>query len=45
MKAGHRRHLKILVYTVNEASHARKLEKMGVDGVFSNYPELLAKKA
>jgi len=40
-----RRRLKLLVYTVNDARAARRLEKMGVDGVFSNFPQLLARAA
>jgi glycerophosphoryl diester phosphodiesterase len=32
--------LKVLVYTVNKASDLPRLEKLGVDGVFSNHPEL-----
>jgi glycerophosphoryl diester phosphodiesterase len=41
--AAHRRKLKVLVYTVNDAADARRLEKMGVDGIFSNFPRLLEK--
>ncbi|HAM34899.1 MAG TPA: hypothetical protein DEB40_04860 [Elusimicrobia bacterium] len=41
----HRRRLKILVYTVNDADEARRLEAMGVDGIFSNFPQLLGEKA
>ncbi|MBI5883741.1 MAG: glycerophosphodiester phosphodiesterase [Elusimicrobia bacterium] len=32
--------LKVLVYTVNKASDLPRLEKLGVDGVFSNHPDL-----
>ncbi len=31
---------KILVYTVNTPAERDRLEKIGVDGIFSNYPEL-----
>lgn len=31
---------KVLVYTVNAPRDLARLDKMGVDGVFSNYPEL-----
>jgi glycerophosphoryl diester phosphodiesterase len=41
--ACHRRGLKLLVYTVNEAEEARRLAGMRADGVFSNYPELLSR--
>jgi glycerophosphoryl diester phosphodiesterase len=32
--------IKIMVYTVNDAQTARRFEKMGVDAVFSDYPDL-----
>lgn len=38
--AAHAQGLKVLVYTVNTAKDMERLEHMGVDGVFSNYPEL-----
>lgn len=38
----HRQGLKVLVYTVNDQKQADRLGKMGVDGIFSNYPELKA---
>jgi glycerophosphoryl diester phosphodiesterase len=41
----HRRRLRVLVYTVNDAAEARRLMKMGVDGVFTNFPRLLEKAA
>lgn len=36
----HEAGMKCLVYTVNTAEEARKLEAMGVDGVFTNYPDI-----
>ena len=42
---GHRRRLPVLVYTVNDAADARRLSKIGVDGVFTNFPRLLEKAA
>lgn len=36
----HERGLKVLVYTVNARRELSRLEKMGVDGIFTNYPEL-----
>jgi glycerophosphoryl diester phosphodiesterase len=39
--AAHRRRLKVLVYTVDDAAEARRLKKMGVDGIFSDLPRLL----
>ena len=40
IKAARERGLKTLVYTVNAAKDARKLEAWGADGIFCNYPEL-----
>lgn len=34
----HQRGLKVLVYTVNDACTAKKLQQLGVDGIFCNYP-------
>ena len=34
----HQRGLKVLVYTVNDATTAKKLQLLGVDGIFCNYP-------
>lgn len=33
--------LKVLVYTVNDAGDVPRLERLGIDSVFSNYPHLL----
>lgn len=38
----HRQGLKVHVYTVNDQKRAARLGKMGVDGIFSNFPELKA---
>jgi len=40
VKAAHDRERKILVYTVNTPVERDRLNKLGVDGIFSNYPEL-----
>jgi glycerophosphoryl diester phosphodiesterase len=40
VKAAHDRGRKILVYTVNTPVERDRLAKLGVDGIFSNYPEL-----
>jgi glycerophosphoryl diester phosphodiesterase len=37
----HRRGLKVFVYTVNRAEDLRRMRTMGVDGVFTNFPELV----
>ncbi len=34
----HQRGLKLWVYTVNDAATAQKLQQLGVDGIFCNYP-------
>lgn len=35
----HARGLKVYVYTVNETEEIRRVSEMGVDGVFTNFPE------
>ncbi|MFH1081045.1 MAG: glycerophosphodiester phosphodiesterase family protein [Pseudomonadota bacterium] len=35
----HRRGLKVFVYTVNHRDDLKRMRAMGVDGVFTNYPE------
>ncbi len=35
----HKRGLKVLVYTVNEKDDIKKMMELGVDGLFSNYPD------
>lgn len=40
VKAAHDRGFKVLVYTVNAPQERDRLAKLGVDGIFSNYPEL-----
>lgn len=37
----HKKGIKVWVYTVNTKERANKLRKMGVDGIFSNIPDLL----
>lgn len=38
--AAHKRGLKVLVYTVNTQTQLDKLKRLGVDAVFTNFPEL-----
>lgn len=38
-------HLQIIAYTVNEQSVAHQLLEQGVDGIFSDYPDLCSKQA
>ena len=40
VREAHRRGLKVLVYTVNAQKDADRLARLGVDGIFSNRPEL-----
>ncbi|MBI4676906.1 MAG: glycerophosphodiester phosphodiesterase [Elusimicrobia bacterium] len=40
VRLAHGRGLQVLVYTVNKAADLSRLEALGVDGVYSNYPEL-----
>ncbi|OGS38180.1 MAG: hypothetical protein A2506_02110 [Elusimicrobia bacterium RIFOXYD12_FULL_66_9] len=40
VKAAHDRGFKVLVYTVNTPADRDRLARLGVDGVFTNYPEL-----
>jgi len=35
----HFRGLRVFVFTVNDPDHIRRMEALGVDGVFTNYPE------
>lgn len=34
---------KVFVYTVNKYEEAKRLENLGVDGIFSNYPDIMEK--
>jgi len=38
----HRRGLKFFVYTVNTGEDLKRMQDMGVDGVFTNYPDILS---
>jgi len=38
--AAHARGLRVLVYTVNDADEVRRMLSLGVDGIFSDYPDL-----
>jgi glycerophosphoryl diester phosphodiesterase len=40
VRACRKRGLRVLVYTVNTAAQLAKLAKLGVDGVFTNFPEI-----
>ncbi len=40
LKAAHDRGFRVLVYTVNTPADRDRLARLGVDGIFCNYPEL-----
>ncbi|MBU2573181.1 MAG: hypothetical protein KKH28_03795 [Elusimicrobia bacterium] len=39
----HKAGMRVCVYTVNKREDALKMERIGVDGIFSNYPDILSK--
>ncbi|MBN1270498.1 MAG: glycerophosphodiester phosphodiesterase [Kiritimatiellae bacterium] len=41
VEEAHRRGLRVYVYTVNSQEDCRRLRDMGVDGVFTDYPEIV----
>jgi glycerophosphoryl diester phosphodiesterase len=41
IEEAHSKGLKVLSYTVNEKEIAQYFERMGVDGIFSNFPDLM----
>lgn len=44
VKRAHERGLKVFVYTVNSPEDIIKLESLGVDGIFTDFPELVVKR-
>ncbi len=44
VREAHERELKVLVYTVDEPDDMARMRALGVDGVFSNYPDRIAFK-
>jgi len=40
--AAHRRGMKFFVYTVNTGEDLQRMQDMGVDGVFTNYPDIFS---
>ena len=40
----HRRGLKVFVFTVNHPGDLARMESMEVDGVFTNYPEIVVQQ-
>ncbi len=41
VERAHRRGLKVFVYTVNDPGDIKRMEAMGVDGIFTDFPERL----
>ena len=35
----HRRHLEVFVYTINDESEVTRMNELGVDGIFTNFPD------
>jgi len=35
----HRRHLQVIVFTVNDQSEIRRMQDLNVDGIFTNFPD------
>jgi glycerophosphoryl diester phosphodiesterase len=44
VKRAHERGLKVFVYTVNSPEDIHRLESLGVDGIFTDFPELVVKR-
>lgn len=40
----HKKGVKVFVYTVNTKELAQKMQKMGADGIITDYPDILTKK-
>jgi glycerophosphoryl diester phosphodiesterase len=43
VKDAHNRGLRVFVFTVDHPEDIKKMEELGVDGVFTNYPERVLK--
>ena len=41
IQAAHQHNLKVLVYTVNDPDDLKRMRKLKVDGIFTNYPDRL----
>lgn len=41
VESAHRQGIKVIPFTVNEAAEMRRMRALGVDGVFSDYPEIV----
>ncbi|HYA14898.1 MAG TPA: glycerophosphodiester phosphodiesterase family protein [Syntrophales bacterium] len=45
VRSAHQRGLKVFVYTINEPDDIVRLEAMGVDGIFTDFPELISRRS
>ena len=43
VKDAHNRDLRVFVFTVDHPEDIKKMKELGVDGVFTNYPERVLK--
>lgn len=43
IKDAHKRGVKVFAYTVNDKNVAQELQNMGIDGIITNYPDLMNK--
>lgn len=44
VRRAHERGLKVFVYTVNSSEEIDRLQALGVDGIFTDFPELIVKR-
>jgi len=44
VRSAHKRGLKVFVYTVNQSDDIARLDAMGVDGIFTDFPELITER-
>jgi glycerophosphoryl diester phosphodiesterase len=44
LRGAHAEGMKVFVYTVNQRAEMRRLIRMGVDGIFTNYPDRLSRQ-
>ena len=45
VERAHRRGLKVFVYTVNDIDDIMRMESMGVDGIFTDFPERISSRS
>ncbi len=43
VKDAHKRGMKVFVYVVNDLIELKRMESLGVDGIFTNYPDIMNK--